>query len=293
MQRPLVNVLRDARHENPGDAAQLLLDCDLVQGVIDALGSDGTVTTLNAANTFFGVAAGGFEGFTNPTYVLTIVDDGVNAASAGDVETLVNALGFVLSQGGTVHFDPGDAGAYDFPLDYNTITFGAGPPSGDLAQEFFEHVGSIDPALFTGLFAGYTQIGAALLFLQPAVGVQQFIDGLFTASLTFPDVAYAPLDMFGDPTTAPAGVAFRGNDWIADPDGAGYLVNVAQDPDADLGVDNLNDLRAFHLAAVEVLNLLVEEGDLDDDDFDEAFSCDLDDDDDEDSEDSDSDSDSD
>ncbi len=47
--------------------AQLLLDCDVVQGVIDALTSDGTITTINSTNTFFGVAAGGIEGLTNPT----------------------------------------------------------------------------------------------------------------------------------------------------------------------------------------------------------------------------------
>jgi hypothetical protein len=241
--------------------ARLLLDCDLVRGVIDALSSDGTITTINSANTFFTVAAGGFEGQTNPTYVFTLVDNGVNAASAADIETLVNALGYVLSQGGTVHLNPDDAGAYDFPLDYITISFTMGPPDGNLAQNFFEHVGTIDPDLFTGLFAGYTQIGVALLFLQPAVGVQQFIDGMFDASLTFPDVAYSPFDAGGDPTTASAGVAFRGNDWIADPDGSGYLDNVDQDPSADLGdQDNLNDLRDFHLDAFEVLNRLVAHG---------------------------------
>ena len=123
--------------------AELLLDCEVVQGVLDALSSDGTITTINNTNTFFGVAAGGFEGQTNPTYVFTVVDSGVNAASAADIETLVNALGYVLSQGGTVHFDPDDGGAHDFPLDYITISFDT-PPSGDLAQSFFEHVGTID-----------------------------------------------------------------------------------------------------------------------------------------------------
>ena len=227
--------------------AQLLLDCGLVQGVIDALASDGTISSVNATNTFFGVAAGGFEGTTNPTYVFTVVDGGVNAASAADVETLVNAVGYVLSQGGTVHFSGDDGGAWDFPLDYVTVTFSAGPPGGALAQSFFEFVGTVDPALFTGLFAGYTQIGSALLFLQPAVGVQQFIDGMFDAASGFPGVTYAPLDM-GLPTTALAGVAFRGNDWLANPGGDDYLVNVAQAPDADLGeLPNLDELRQLHL----------------------------------------------
>ena len=243
--------------------AQQLLDCGLVQDVLDALAADGTISSVNMSNTFFGVAAGGFEGQTNPTYVFTVVDGGVNAASPADVETAVNALGYVLSQGGTVHFNPDDGGAYDFPLDYVTATFTAGPPSGELAQDFFEHVGTVDPALFSGLFAGYTQIGAALLFLQPAVGVQQFIDGMFAASQTFPGVAYAPFDPVGDPTAAPAGVAFRGNDWLIFPGGDEYLASIGQDPDADLGeVANLNELRGLHLGAVEVLDHLVVTGQL-------------------------------
>lgn len=244
--------------------SQLLIDCGLVQGVLDALAADGTVASVNASNTFFGVAAGGFEGQTNPTYVFTVVDSGVNAVATADVETVVNALGYVLSQGGTVHFSPDDGGAYDFPLDYVTVTFTAGPPSGSLAQTFFEHVGTVDPALFSGLFAGYTQIGAALLFLQPAVGVQQFTDGMFAAAQSFPNVAYAPFDGMGDPTTAPAGVAFRGNDWSANPGGSEYLAGIAQDPDADLGgIRNLNELRALHLGAVAVLDELAAEGEVD------------------------------
>ena len=244
--------------------ADLLLDCNLVAGVINALASDGTVTTLNDANIFFSVAAGGFEGTTNPTYLFTIVDSGVNAASVADVETLVNALGYVLSQGGTIHFSPDDSGAYDFPLDYVTTTFTDRAPSGARAQAFFEHVGTVDPALFSGAFAGYTQLGAALLFLQPATDLQQFIDGMFEAAETFPNVEYGPLDDNSDPTSAQAGVAFRGNDWLADPDGSGYLDNVAQDPDADLRRRrNLNQWRAFHLRSVEELDRLARRDGLD------------------------------
>jgi hypothetical protein len=235
--------------------AELLAGCGLVQGVLDALASDGTLTTVNGTNTIFGVAAGGFEGQTNPTYVFTFVDSNVNAVSAADIETVANALGYVFSQGGTVHFSPDEPALYDFPLDYVTATFSSGPPGLAEAQAFFEHVGTVDPELFTGLFAGYTQIGAALLFLQPAAGTQQFVDGMFEATAMSPGVEYAPLDMNGDPTTALAGIAFRGNDWSADPEGRGYLNNVAQDPDADLGkLANLDDWRRFHRRAVKVLN---------------------------------------
>jgi hypothetical protein len=248
---------------------QLLIDCGIVSGVMDALASDGTITTSNSANTSFGVAAGGFEGQTNPSFVFTLTDSGVNAVSAEDVETLVNALGYVLSQGSTAHFNPKDAQAYDFFLRYVVIGFAPGPLEGEEAQEFFEHVGTIDPALFTGLFAGFTQIGDSMLFLQPAVSKLQFIVGMVAAAETFPDAAYSPFNRGGHPKTAKAGVAFRGNDWILMPDGDGYLVNVAQDPFADLGdLDNLGELRALHLQAVEDLNDLIEMGRADED-----FSC--------------------
>jgi hypothetical protein len=55
------------------------------------------------------------------------------------------------------------------------VTF-PGTLSGSGAQEFFEHLGTIDAALFSGQFAGFTQIDLAgslmnnsMLFLQPAV----------------------------------------------------------------------------------------------------------------------------
>ena len=235
--------------------SELLLECGLVQGVLDALATDGTITTVNGVNALFSVAAGGFEGQTNPTYLLTLVDGAVNAVSTADVETVANALGYVLSQDGTIHFNPDDVGSYDFPLDYVTATFSWGPPSIGDAQELFVHVGSVDSELFSGAFAGYTQVGASLLFLKPATATQQFVDSMLEATSTYPGVEYAPFDMSGDPATALAGFAFRGNDWLADPEGRGYLDNVAQDPDADLGeLPNLEDWRRFHLRAVKVLN---------------------------------------
>ncbi|MEE9562504.1 MAG: hypothetical protein V3W50_05500 [Thermoanaerobaculia bacterium] len=241
--------------------ATTLIDCGVVQGVIDALASDDTITTINSANTTFGVAAGGFEGQTNPSFVFTIVDTGVNTASTNDIETLVNALGYVLSQGGTAHFNPEDQRAYDFFLRYITISFMPGPLEGEEAQEFFEHVGTIDVDLFSGLFAGFTQIGDSMLFLQPAVSQLQFISGQFVAAETFAGAEYDQINNGGHPTTAKAGVAFRGNDWIAQPLGDGYLENIDQDPFADLGdLDNLAELRADHLQFVADLDEAIMDG---------------------------------
>ncbi|MEM8931326.1 MAG: hypothetical protein AAGE94_09135 [Acidobacteriota bacterium] len=234
--------------------ADALLRCGLVEGVIEALTADRTITTINTANTVFEVATGGFEGTTNPAYVFTLVDRGVNAVSRADVDTLSNALGYVLSQDGTVHLDPEDATAYDFALDYVVVSFVTGVPSGALAEAFFEHAGAVDAALFSGASAGFSQIGTALLFLQPSIDLDRFVGGMFAAATSFPDVVYAPLDRFGNPTSAVAGVAFPANDWLADPGGSDYLARVGQAPNADLGgLPNLNRLRRFHLRAAQVL----------------------------------------
>jgi len=259
----LVNIL-SLEYGDRSDWAQLLIDCGLVQGVMDALSSDGTLSTVNSANTDFGVAAGGFEGQTNPSFVFTVLDDVVGGASEDDIETLVNALGYVFNQGGTTHFDPGNQKAYDFFLRFVVVSF-SGSLAGEDAEGFFEHVGTIDPNLFSGLFAGFTQIGDSMLFLQPAVSKRQFINGMFAAVSAFPGAEYLPFNPGGHPTTAKAGVGFRGNDWIAQPDGDGYLVNVAQDPFADLGaLPNLGELRALHLQAVDDLNQAILLGDIDD-----------------------------
>jgi hypothetical protein len=64
---------------------RLLNQCNVVQNVIDVLTSNGAITTINSSNTRFRVAAGGFEGVTNPSFVFTVEDSGPDAASAADV----------------------------------------------------------------------------------------------------------------------------------------------------------------------------------------------------------------
>ena len=152
---------------------RLLNECGAVDDVIGALTANGAITTITATNTRFTVAAGGFEGATNPSFVFTVRDAGANSASQADVNVLSNALGYVQSQGGTVHFSPDNAKAYAFALDYAVVTF-SGSLSGQQAGAFFEHLGTIDPALFSGTFAGFTQINVgssltnnSMLFLRP------------------------------------------------------------------------------------------------------------------------------
>ena len=232
---------------------RLLNECGAVDNVIGALTANGAITTITATNTRFTVAAGGFEGATNPSFVFTVRDAGANSASQADVNVLSNALGYVQSQGGTVHFSPDNARAYAFALDYAVVTF-SGSLSGQQAGAFFEHLGTIDPALFSGTFAGFTQInfGSSLtnnsmLFLQPAVSKNRFISGLFAAASDDLRATYAPLKSNGAPTTARAGIAFPENDWVTFPTGDQYLANI---PASSQLLSELAALRLKHLVAV-------------------------------------------
>ncbi|HXI91077.1 MAG TPA: hypothetical protein VNO24_13765 [Blastocatellia bacterium] len=243
---------------------RLLNDCHIVQNVIDVLASNGAISTVNSGNTRFLVAAGGFEAITDPSYVFTVQDSGPNAASAADINVLDNALGYVLNQSGTAHFSPDNAKAYDFPLDYAVVTF-AGTLTGVHAKGFFDYLGTIDPALWSGQFAGFTQIdflnsptNNSMLFLKPATTKQEFITGLSTAASTAPDATYVTLNNHGQPTTAKAGIAFPGNDWIAFPNGDQYLAKLGN-PSPQL-LSQLAGLRQRHLQAVANLVDAIEKG---------------------------------
>ena len=233
---------------------RLLNDCNVVQEVINALAANGAITTVNSSNTRFRVAAGGFEAVTNPSFVFTVQDSGPNAVSAADVDVLSNALGYVLSQGGTAHFSPDNSKAYAFSLDYAVVTF-TGTLTGLQAKGFFDFLGTINPALWSGTFAGFTQIdfqgsstNNSMLFLKPATTKQAFITGLFTAAGATPRATYSPLNNNGQPTTSKAGISFPENDWLAFPGGDQYLANL-NSPSPQL-LSQLADLRHRHLQAV-------------------------------------------
>jgi hypothetical protein len=245
---------------------RLLNDCHLVQSVIESLSAHGAITTVTPWNTRYLVAAGGFQAVTDPSYVFTMQDSGPGAVSAADVTVLDNALGYVLNQGGTAQFSPYNQKAYDFSLDYALVTL-PGVLTGEQAKEFFDHLGTIDPALWSGTYAGFTQIDAAnsplnnsMLFLKPAAPKREFIDGLYAAATTTPYAMYTPLGNNGQPTTAKAGIAFPGNDWITHPNGDGYLANLGN-PSAALLTD-LASLRRQHLQAVSSLLSAIDRGNV-------------------------------
>jgi hypothetical protein len=244
---------------------RLLTECGMVQSVIDALESNGAISTINAGNVSFRVAAGGFESVTNPSFVATVDDSGPDGVSEQDVNVLDNALGFVLNQGGTAHFSPDNPKAYFFSLDYAVVTFDDRTFTGVEAKKFFDHLGTIDFALWGGQFAGFTQIdfeGAptnnSMLFLKPAATKQRFISGLSAAASTFPDAEYVTLNNHGDPTTAKAGIAFPGNDWIAFPRGDQYLSNLPSSSPQLLSA--LEELRQQHFVAVRSLLDAIDKG---------------------------------
>jgi hypothetical protein len=246
-------------------STKLLNQCGMVQRTIDELADDDAIRTVNAGNTSVVVAAGGFEGTTHPSFVFTIQDSGPNAVSAADVDVLDNALGYVLNQEGTAHFSPDNFKAYFFALDYAVVTFPGGLDGVD-AEAFFEDLGAIDPALFSGQFAGFTQIAFqgsplnnSMLFLKPAASKHRFIAGLSSAAERAGAV-YFPLKNNGEPTTARAGIAFPGNDWIAFPLGDEYLSRLGM-PSAELLAD-LAALRQAHLDAVADLVDAIRTGQL-------------------------------
>ena len=136
----------------------------MVERVIEALTTHGAITSLTlnpvaTANTRFVVAAGGFEGATNPSYVFTLRDSGPGAVSMRDVNVLDNALGYVLNQGVPRISAPTSQGLRLRPrLRGRDVQ---GTLSGDEARQFFDRLGTIDAALWSGLFAGFTQIDFA------------------------------------------------------------------------------------------------------------------------------------
>jgi hypothetical protein len=246
---------------------RLLYDCGIVQNVIATLSDDKAISTILPSNTLYGVAAGGFEATTDPSYVFRIEDRGPRGASAADIFVLDNALGYALNQGGTAQFglsyDP--TNPHTFALAYAIVTF-TGYLTGEEARKFFNYLGTIDPKLWSGTNAGFTQIALndfglsnSMLFLIGDVSKKEFVTGLYKAATTTPDATYSPLEN-GTPTTGTAGAAFPGNDWKSDPSGQGYLKHL-RNPSPQL-LNQLAALRQKHLRAVADLLKAINNGDL-------------------------------
>jgi hypothetical protein len=57
-----------------------------------------------------------------------VIDNGPNAASAGDVEVLTDSLGYVMSQGSAFLLDADNPSSFDFPAKYVVLNFDTPPP---------------------------------------------------------------------------------------------------------------------------------------------------------------------
>ena len=229
--------------------ATRLLQCGIVNRVIDALSSTGAIRTINDLNTHFAVGAGGFAGDTNPSYVYTVINDGPNAASIGDIEVLTDSLGYVMSQGSAFLLDADNTANFDFPANYVVVNFATPPPIG-VSAAFFRLVGRIDDQLFETDFSGYTQYGRAYLALQSDVPDQRFIDGYVEATRVA-RLEYTPI-VNGLASLFRGGAAFPGNDWTTSTEGEEYLSRIPVQSHRALG-----RIRAFHLRVTrEVLRKL-------------------------------------
>lgn len=233
--------------------ANRLLQCGVVSRVVDALSTTGAITTINDLNTHFAVAAGGFAGSTNPSFVYTVIDSGPNAASVGDVKILTDSLAYVMSQASGFLLDADNIASFDFPANYVVLNFERSPSIAQSAA-LFRAVGRIDRDLFASDTSGYTQYGRAYLSLQSDVDNDRFIAG-YVAAAAEAGVEYTPV-VDGVPSLFQGGAAFPSNDWLLSPRGEEYLARIpAQSHRA------LARVRAFHLRATRtVLRNLEDQG---------------------------------
>jgi hypothetical protein len=223
--------------------ATRLLQCGLISRVVEALSSAGALTTINDLNTHFAVGAGGFAGRTNPSFVYTMIDDGPNRASAGDIKILTDSLGYVMSQGSAFLLDADNTSSFDFPANYVVLNFET-PPSIARSAALFRTVGRIDPELFSTDTSGYTQYGRAYLSLQSDVPDAQFTAGYTRAAAEF-GAEYTPV-VNGVPSLFQGGAAFPGNDWTLNARGEEYLSRIPAESHRALA-----RIRAFHLRATQ------------------------------------------
>jgi hypothetical protein len=233
--------LRDQPLDVRAAFAERLLQCGVVNQVIQALTSTHAVSTINGLNTRFEVGAGGFDGHTNPAYVYTVIDSGPNAASHDDVKVLTDSLGYVLSQGSAFLLDSDNTASFDFPANYVVLNFPA-PPSLEQSAALFETVGQIDPNLFSTDTSGYTQYGRAYLSLESDVPDAEFIAGYVQAAQQS-GLEYTPI-VNGEPSLFQGGAAFPGNNWRTNPGGEQYLSRIPAPSHPALG-----QIRAFVLGA--------------------------------------------
>ena len=119
----------------------------IVQSTIAVPTADGVISTINRGTASVLVAAGGFEGVTNLSFVFTLRDLRLERR-ATQISTCSAMRWLRANQGGTAHFSPDNPKAYDLTLGYAVVNF-SGMLSGEDAKAFFDHLGTIDAALWS------------------------------------------------------------------------------------------------------------------------------------------------
>ena len=80
----VVVTIRSIGYANLERWSQRLLDqCRVVDSVIDALTANAAISSVTSTNRRVVVAAGGFEGGTNPSFVFTVKDSGAGSVTEG------------------------------------------------------------------------------------------------------------------------------------------------------------------------------------------------------------------
>ena len=266
--------IRSIGYTNLERWSQRLLDeCRVADSVIDALSDNGAISSITSTNTHAVVAAGGFEGGTNPSFVFTVQDSGRLSDRGGRRRARQRAW-LRAESGRHCAFQPGQFQGLRVPARLRprdvlgnverrqsaSVLRARGHDRRGAVRRSVRRVRSRSRGSLTN---------NSMLFLQPAVSKRRFISGLSAAVEDDPRASYSPLKNNGAPTTARAGVAFPGNDWITFPDGDQYLANVGGS--AQL-LSELAALRQQHLAAVESL-LEAIEGEEDLEEYVAQFTC--------------------
>ena len=246
---------------------RLLDDCQMVQHVIFTLTANGAISTVIPGNTNYLVAAGGYEGVTDPSYVFTLKDSGPLAVSEADTYVLANIFGYALNQGGTAQFslryDPNNP--YEFSNVYAIVTF-EGNLTGEHAEDFFNYLGMIDANLWSGANAGFTQISLngigpnnSMLFLIGDVPTSEFIEGLFKAARTTPGLPLYPSAGMASPPWPPPAPLFP--ETIGPPLPTVRVISRPVNPSQKL-LNRARELRQKHLEAVANLLRAIDKGNV-------------------------------
>lgn len=227
----------------------------------DALGLDGDKATYDDRATFttqvkdtelpqiltlLNIPADSVETQVTPGGYLLETNASLQSSFETDEKTadlFASAVGFTFRQWSVLVTDFTPAGEGN--TGYGVITFADHVPTGDEAQDFFEHAAEVDP----GLQGGYTAFGRDLYFLNVTDGDGKPYSGIddaqFIASLQKAAESYTatPVTMS---SSGRVDARFVENDWEGSPEGQDYAATLGPDL-----TEKLTALREAHETALK------------------------------------------